>query len=378
MATLDDILGNDGGGGTPAPKGSLEWQEQQSGGGSSTPPTKGSAEWAEQHSGDNAPSTGTPVTPAGTQTPQVQKPAPAGTTEEPAPMSYADLYKKLNPYTPPTQEQLEKEKKKQKRDQIFAAIGDGISALSNLYFTTQYAPNMYTGKDTMSERTRVRYDKLMKDREANQRAYSSGLFQAMMADDRKNEADREWQRKLGLDEYQQKRDEAKDKRDQQLFDLNIQLQSQKISAAEADARRKQIEADYADELNKAKVDTEHARAGSYKASAGASNARAKYYNNGGSGGGKPGEYPWYDADGKKHYAHSYEAMRQNAIDAGTWNEEEETSTTETRSGRGKTVKTSETTRNGKGHSSKPTGNDNTPPSRRDNSNDDNTPPSRRK
>ena len=31
--------------------------------------------------------------------------------------------------------------------------------------------NMYTGKNTMSERTKVRYDKLMKEREGKEKEY---------------------------------------------------------------------------------------------------------------------------------------------------------------------------------------------------------------
>ncbi len=93
-------------------------------------------------------------------------------------MSYEDLYKALNPYKQPTPEEVEKEKKKQKRNQLFAAIGDGIQALSNLYFTTQYAPSMYDGKNTASERLRVRYDKLQKERQNNAYAYINGLIGA--------------------------------------------------------------------------------------------------------------------------------------------------------------------------------------------------------
>ena len=107
--------------------------------------------------------------------------------------------KKLNPYKPPTDEELAKEKKKQKREQIFAAIGDGISALSNLFFTTQYAPNMYTGKNTMSERTKVRYDKLMKEREGKEKEYYEGLMRARIADEERDDRERKWQRQLGLD-----------------------------------------------------------------------------------------------------------------------------------------------------------------------------------
>ena len=39
MATYDDILGN--GSGTPFPKGSKEWHEQQQDGSSASPPVKG-------------------------------------------------------------------------------------------------------------------------------------------------------------------------------------------------------------------------------------------------------------------------------------------------------------------------------------------------
>ena len=42
--------------------------------------------------------------------------------QQPKRMSYEDMFKKLNPYQPPTEQELEKERKKQRREQIFAAI----------------------------------------------------------------------------------------------------------------------------------------------------------------------------------------------------------------------------------------------------------------
>jgi hypothetical protein len=329
MATMDDILGN--GGGTPPPKGSKEWHEQQQDAPSVSSPAKGTQKWTEQQAAA-APAV------TGSQSETVAAPPAKQADVNGGSLSYTELYKKLNPYTPPTAEELEKEKKKQKRDQIFAAIGDGISALSNLFFTTQYAPNMYTGKNTMSERTKVRYDKLMKEREGKEKEYYEGLMKAKIADEEGDDRERKWQRLLRLDDYNRMRNDAKEERDRQLFELNLQLQGNKISASEADAKRKGIEAKYAEELEKARLETEK--------------AKVRYYNRGG-GSGKAGEYPWYDSDGNKHFARSYEAMRQNAIDNGTWNEETQASTTEVKSGRGKTVKTSETTKPGKGHSSKP-------------------------
>lgn len=130
-------------------------------------------------------------------------------------MSYEDLYKALNPYKPPTPEEVEKEKKKQKRDQIFAAIGDGIQALSNLFFTTQYAPNMYDGKNTASERVRVRYDKLLKERQNNAYAYINGLIGAKKADDAKADGERRWQRQLALDQQERERYDERKKHQQE-------------------------------------------------------------------------------------------------------------------------------------------------------------------
>ena len=203
MATLDEILGGsppDSGG--HAPKGSQEWAEQNSGentgGNGSTQPPKGSQEWAEQNSGENAPvSSSVPTTPAQPKPKATQAGgggAPGGGG------GYEELFKKLNPYTPPTEEELAKEKKKQKRAQIFAAIGDGVTALANLYFATQYAPNMYDGKNTLSHSNKVRYDKLVKDREEKNTAYFNGLMKARQADADDAHRERSWQRQLGLDQ----------------------------------------------------------------------------------------------------------------------------------------------------------------------------------
>lgn len=310
---MDDILG------TPPPKGSKEWHELQQDAPSVSSPAKGTQKWTEQQAAAAPAVTGSQSETVAVP-PAKRKDAPptngeipvnhgkvvrefgdgvhafmedgtirtsgfAGYTySTPENMSNIDLFKVLNPYTPPTAEELEKEKKKQKRDQIFAAIGDGISALSNLFFTTQYAPNMYTGKNTMSERTKVRYDKLMKEREGKEKEYYEGLMKAKIADEEGDDRERKWQRLLRLDDYNRMRNDAKEERDRQLFELNLQLQGNKISASEADAKRKGIEAKYAEELEKARLETEK--------------AKAKYYNRGGSGG-MGGSYSIYNPNTRK-------------------------------------------------------------------------------
>jgi hypothetical protein len=85
------------------------------------------------------------------------------------PMS--DVIKQLeaerNKVKMPTADELERERKRQKRDQVIAALGDGISAISNLWATSQYAPNMYNKESSMSDKVKARYDRIKKERDAD-------------------------------------------------------------------------------------------------------------------------------------------------------------------------------------------------------------------
>lgn len=198
-----------------------------------------------------------------TDTPQAVQPAPAQQEEpqQPKRLSYEEMFRQLNPYKPPTQEELEKERKKQRREQIFAAIGDGISALSNLYFTTQYAPNMYSGRNTASQRVKDRWDKLAADRNANMTAYINGLMRARQADDAYNDNERQWARQLGLDKIKQQRDaaadaraEAKAQQDKEMHDLNVKLRNNQITKSEYDAKKAEVEAKYAEKQQEATLE----------------------------------------------------------------------------------------------------------------------------
>ena len=126
-------------------------------------------------------------------------------------MSYVEMYQRLNPFQPPTEEDLEKERKKAKREKIFAAIGDGISALSNLYFTTRYAPNMYNHENAQSAKVERKWQQLQADRDAQMNAYIRNLMAAKQADDDREDKDRNWKRQIGMDEYNKDRDKVKDK-----------------------------------------------------------------------------------------------------------------------------------------------------------------------
>lgn len=206
-------------------------------------------------------------------------PIPKQPVEPPKPqrIGYEDMFKKLNPYQPPTEQDLEKERKKQRREQIFAAIGDGISALSNLYFTTQYAPNMYSGRNTASQRVKDRWDKLTADRNANMTAYINGLMRARQMDDENANNERAWERQLGLDKAKAERDKVADARAEEEEKRKKELHPYAVREAEGKAKTAEIAAEYAGAYEKSKVQKN-------QASAIASQERANYYRNGGGSG----------------------------------------------------------------------------------------------
>lgn len=269
-------------------------------------------------------------------------------------LSYTEMFEKMSPYKPPTPEELEKERKRQKREAIFAAIGEGISAMSNLYFTTQYAPNAFDPTSGMAATTKARFDKLKKDREDNQREYMEGYLRAMKMDADQARDDRNYnhtlEREKVTDRYKEAADDraqAKADRDAAMAELRMELMQGRIDQQTAAARAKEIEANYAEAYWASRISKNNYRPP----------VRGGSHGSGGSG--RPGEYPWYDSDGNKHYAHSYEAMRQNAIDHGTWNEQTQESsserTTTDRRGKTKGTTSSKTTKPAKGHSSAPQG-----------------------
>ncbi len=73
---------------------------------------------------------------------------------------------------PETEEERKKRERREKSKRIIAAVSDGISALSNLYFTSQYAPDMYNHeKGSMTNAVDARLERLKAEREKNADKY---------------------------------------------------------------------------------------------------------------------------------------------------------------------------------------------------------------
>lgn len=76
----------------------------------------------------------------------------------------------LNAFKPMTDEELKKQDRKRKGEKIVASVGDAISSIANLFFTTQYAPSTNgIGKGgkpknlTLIENLQKKYDREDKD-----------------------------------------------------------------------------------------------------------------------------------------------------------------------------------------------------------------------
>ena len=216
----------------------------------------------------------------------------ASGTPEKKSLTYEEMWEQMNPYKAPTPEEVEQEKKKQKRRALWAAIGDGVSALANLYFVGKGAPNLLDPNGTtMSAKVQERADKLKKEREDNQLQYLNGYMRS-----------RKWDEDAAAQKdalaYQRGRDAVKDAQEKEKNEWLAKLYEARANGANADADYKQAHADrervLADaqkELSDAilaehgaKTEAQKAAAKARLKTAQAAWLRAQKYNGGGSGG----------------------------------------------------------------------------------------------
>lgn len=236
------------------------------------------------------------------------QPQPKPQPEEKKRMSYVEMYEALNPQKPETAVERAEREKREKREAVLAAVGDGISALSNLFFTTQYAPNAYDASKGMSAKAKERWDRLRMEREANRRAYSDGYLRALAMDEAGDREDRNWRHTLERERIADERYEVKAAQDKAMAELNEKLRRHQITAAEHKAEQERIAAMFAEDTEKLKQDNlragvrqKDAAAGASRANATASYARANYYNNGGGSGGKQGPTLQLQDDEPMHF-----------------------------------------------------------------------------
>jgi hypothetical protein len=118
--------------------------------------------------------------------PIVKKPEPA--VEQPKQLSYADMYKMLNPEMNETAEQRANREKKERTKARIAALGDGLRALSNIYFATKGAKVVHNPESDMTKVVNKRKEYMDAQREKNRASWLEGYQRALALDEeaRKN------------------------------------------------------------------------------------------------------------------------------------------------------------------------------------------------
>lgn len=112
--------------------------------------------------------------------------------EEPKPqpkqLSYADMYKMLNPELNETAEQKANREKKERTKARIAALGDGLRALSNIYFATKGAKVVHNPESDMTKAVNKRKAYMDEQREKNRASWLAGYQRALALDEeaRKN------------------------------------------------------------------------------------------------------------------------------------------------------------------------------------------------
>ena len=144
--------------------------------------------------------------------------------ETPKRMSYADMFKAMygNDGEEETEEQKKKRLKREHTNAIIASVGDGLRALSNMYFATKNAKVNHNPAQDMSATMLKRKQLLDTQREKNRAAWLKGYQKAQELDEyarRTNMTAAEAVRKGGQNDRKLDQNDRKLDQNQQKIDL---------------------------------------------------------------------------------------------------------------------------------------------------------------
>lgn len=142
--------------------------------------------------------------------------------EEPKPqakqLSYADMYKMLNPEQEETAEQKERREKKERTKARIAAIGDGLRALSNIYFSTKGAKVVHNPESDITKVVNKRKEYMDAQREKNRAAWLAGYQRAMALDEEARKNDLTLAEQIRYHDMQNENNKTKNGQGQQRID----------------------------------------------------------------------------------------------------------------------------------------------------------------
>lgn len=142
--------------------------------------------------------------------------------DEPKPkqLSYADMYKMLNPEREETAEQKANREKKERTKARIAALGDGLRALSNIYFSTKGAKVVHNPESDMTQVVNKRKAYMDAQRERNRAAWLAGYQRAMALDEEARKNDLTLAEQIRYHDMMNDNNKAKNDLGQQRIDIN--------------------------------------------------------------------------------------------------------------------------------------------------------------
>jgi hypothetical protein len=142
--------------------------------------------------------------------------------DEPQPkqLSYADMYKMLNPEREETAEQKANREKKERTKARIAALGDGLRALSNIYFSTRGAKVVHNPDSDMTKVVNKRKEYMDAQRERNRAAWLAGYQRAMALDEEARKNNLTLAEQMRYHDMQNENNKTKLDQSQQRIDIN--------------------------------------------------------------------------------------------------------------------------------------------------------------
>lgn len=142
----------------------------------------------------------------------------------------AEMKRNAEDYDP---EKEKKERKRQKRNELFAAIGDGISALANMWGTYHGAQNMWEPKNSMSDRVRKRYEQIKAEKEKKRQNYlnaANGKYQILRGRENADAGRADAETNVNIALYKAQQQAQKDADDKEYKDKKLGIDAAGVQA----------------------------------------------------------------------------------------------------------------------------------------------------
>ena len=208
---------------------------------------------------------------------------------------FEETFRKANPNPALTDEERKKKEKQEKAEKLenfFGKVGNLVSGLSNLYFTTKYAPSAYQKQSDDTKQLNDKWERYWLDEEAKKKAWARDLGTAVAKDVDNNNKQRQWWANM---EQKQKESQRKEQiANAQIGRLQALQEGDKAKAKYWEARERALADGLDIDAAEAQAKAEYYRALGRKADAAADKVRNEI--GGGTGNRYYGEY------GGKRYA----------------------------------------------------------------------------